>query len=181
LAGNPCMIHRFVQYRQSTTGPVLNPARISPIGTSPAPPTSTRLTGHAGSRPRRGGRDSWVGGPKDNPRQTENIPGIRMQLLRIFSGRNRHEPKNFWPGSGCSKKIPGLNTKKIIFFPAGFCREDLRECCHHPFPDGGCSEPTIAGARASGRRSRSCHCGGSELLLPSDPALHYKGSGWERL
>ena len=34
------------------------------------PPTSTRLTGHAGSRPRRGGRDSWVGGPEDNPRRS---------------------------------------------------------------------------------------------------------------
>lgn len=78
-----------------TTGPILNPAGVCPIGKSPAPPTCTRLTGHNGSRPRRGGRDSWVGGPEDNPRQTENVPGIRMSLLRIFSGRNRYEPENF--------------------------------------------------------------------------------------
>jgi hypothetical protein len=51
-----------------------------------------------------------VGGPEDNTRQTENIPGIRMQLLRIFSGWNRHEPEIFFPDAGCSEKIPGPLT-----------------------------------------------------------------------
>jgi len=54
-----------------------------------------------------------------------------MQLLQIFSGRNRHMPENFWPGSGCSKKIPGLNTIKIIFSRPGFAGKISRNAAAH--------------------------------------------------
>jgi hypothetical protein len=106
-------------------------------------------------------RPEWPGGL---------IPGNR----KISRAPQCNRWRFFRPYSGCSKKCPGPNAIKIKIFPAGFCREDFRERCH-PFPDCGCSEPTIAGARTSGRGSRSSHCGVSELLLPSRPSLLYKG------
>jgi hypothetical protein len=84
-------------------------------------------------------------------------------------------PYFFPAGTGTNRKIFGRvlvaaknsrAQRDQKNFPSGFYRGDFRER-YRPFPDCGCSEPTIAGAGSSGRASRSRNCGGSGLLLPS--------------
>jgi hypothetical protein len=85
-----------------------------------------------------------------------------MQLLWIFSGRNRHEPENFQPGPGCSKKFPGHNAIETKF----------------PRPD---FTGKISGKNLPGDSRQEIRHLPVSHPLPSKPALIYKGSEYGRL